>query len=128
MRDIQGNFAGLVPGFGGAQGFVIIRHQVFHVGDDFNLNEVAATSLSCYTGDAHCLFGIAGTGGVGQQAHLLGNILQNVFRWFVTVDAPQGYGNHLRTTGGKHCRDMRMGRKLASAGKEAAGETGIAQY
>ena len=94
-----------------------IRDRVFHVGDDFDFDEIAAASVTGNARDAYGLLGVACAGGIGQQRDILGNEVENVVSGCVRVDPAQCDGDQLRAAGDQHFRDERVGGKLAGAGQ-----------
>jgi hypothetical protein len=109
------------------QCFPIVRHQVLHVGDHFDLDEIAAPGLAGDTGNAHRLLRVSRSRGVGQQGHLLGDEIKDVFRPGGGVDPSQGNGDHLRSAGRQHLRNLGIGRELAGAGEQAIGKAHASQ-
>ncbi len=58
---------------------MIVRHQIFRIPDDLNLDKITAPQLPSQTGDSNRLLGGAGAERVGQERDPLRDIVQNIF-------------------------------------------------
>lgn len=103
---------------GGLGGLVAVGQQVAGIGDDFDLDPVAATGGAGQTGQAHGLFGGAGAGGVGQQTHVGGDVAHDALLAF--FHAAHGHGDHLRAAAGADVGDEGVIAVFAGTDEQAA--------
>ena len=80
---------------------------------------VAATGGPRQACDANGLFGSACTGGVGQQLHVLGNMLHHVVGGGIEIHPAKGHGDDSRPRRRGNIRYHVVGRILAGADEQA---------